>query len=221
MDDDQLRSYLIETGIEGELRRQKRSLNEKGGSEITIRYTTNLTTNTTDEDDNYQGTDYALSLAYEWHLSTTLESLENFTLELEVERGISHYDVGGINGRIAEGSLKGYVNWYFWNAPNSLYKYMPYVGVGIKRGNGELESAEFDNIYTYQILGFPSGHVGLKYRFKSGDVKDETLKMGFGLNLQLKYESMRYNVNDILVDDITPSFVTTQTRLSIGFNIYF
>ena len=221
MDDEQLRNYLIETGIEGELRRQKRSLNEKGGSEITIRYTTNLSSNTTEEDPNYRGTDYALSFAYEWHLSSTLDSLENFTLEVELERGISHYDVGGINGRITEGSLKGYVNWYFWNAPNSLYRYMPYVGFGIKRGNGELESAEFDNIYTYQILGFPSGHVGLKYRFKSGDVKDETLKMGFGLNLQLKYESMRYNVNDILVDDIAGSFVATQTRFSIGFNIYF
>jgi hypothetical protein len=221
MDDGQLRDYLIETGVEGELRRQQRSLNEKGGSEITIRYTTNLGTNTTELDENYRGTDYALSFAYEWHLSTTLDSLENFTLELELERGISHYDVGGVNGRITEGSLKGYVNWYFWNAPNSLYKYMPYVGLGIKRGNGELESGDFDNIYTYQILGFPSSHIGLKYRFKSGDAKDETLKIGFGLNLQLKYESMRYNVNDILVDDIAASFVSTQTRFSVGFNIYF
>ncbi len=221
MDDEQLRDHLIETGIEGELRRQKRALTEKGGSEITLRYSTNISTNTTEEDVNYRSNDYSLSFAYEWHLSTTLESLKNFTVELEIERGITHHDVGGINGRITEGSLKGYVNWYFWNSPNSLHKYMPYVGIGIKRGNGELESAEFDNIYTYQILGFPSSHVGLKYRFKSGDAKDETLKVGFGINLQLKYESMRYNVNDILVDDITPSFVTNQTRFSVGFNVYF
>lgn len=221
MDDEQLRRYLIETGIEGELRRQKRALGEKAGHEFTLRYTSNITTNTTTEDPNYQSNDYAISFSYEWHLQGTSELLKNFSAEFELERGISHYDVGGINGRITEGSIKGYLNWYFLRPPSSIGSYMPYVGLGIKRGNGDLESAEFDNIYTVQLLAFPSAHFGLKYRFEAGDTLDSQLKVGFGVNFQVKYESMRYNVVDILDDNISPVFSSNQTRFSVGLNVYF
>jgi hypothetical protein len=222
MTDKQLRSYLVQSGIAEELQRQKRALEEKAGHEFTLRYISNLTSNTTTEDENFQGTDYFLAFSYEWHLYSTSKKLKNFTVEFEVERGISHYDIGGgINGRIAEGSLKGYLNWYFLRPPSSLYSYMPYLGIGFKRGNGTLESAEFDNTYTVQQTALPSAHFGLKYRFKSGDEKNAGLNVGYGVNFQFKYESMRYNVVDIIVDNIEPTYTSNQTRFSVGLNVYF
>lgn len=222
MSDKQLRAYLIESGIAEEYERQKRALGEKAGHEFTLKYISNITTNTTPDDANFQGTDYALAFSYEWHLIGTSQFLKNFTLEFELERGISHYAIGeGINGRIAEGSLKGYLNWYFLRGPYSLHSYMPYVGIGLKRGNGTLESAEFETVYTVQQTAFPSMHFGMKYRFKAGDEKDASLKIGYGVNFQLKYESMRYNITDIIVDSIEPVISSNQTRFSVGFNVYF
>ncbi len=222
MSDKQLRAYLIDSGIAEEYERQKRALSEKAGHEFTLKYISNLTTNTTAEDANYQGTDYALAFSYEWHLVGTSRFFKNFTVEFELERGISHYDIGGgVNGRISEGSLKGYLNWYFLRVPYSLHSYMPYVGIGLKRGNGSLESAEFDTVYTVQQTAFPSMHFGMKYRFKAGDEKDANLKIGYGVNFQLKYEAMRYNVTDTIIDNIEPVISSNQTRFSVGFNVYF
>ncbi len=222
MTDKQLRAYLVESGIEEEIQRQKRALGEREGHEFTLRYISNLTSNTTAEDPNFQGTDYFLAFSYEWHLYSTSNFFKNFTLEFELERGISHYQIAeGINGRIAEGSLKGYLNWYFMRPPSSLHSYMPYLGVGLKRGNGELESAEFDTVYTVQHTALPSAHFGLKYRFKAGDEKNAALKIGYGVNFQIKYEAMRYNIADVVVDDIEPTFSRNQTRFSVGLNVYF
>jgi len=221
MDDDQLRQYLITTGVEGELRRQREVLEDKPGHELILRYSSALQSNTTDEDPSNRGTDYALGLAYEWHLKGTYKGLNFWTLEFGLERGISHYDVGGVNARIVEGSLKGVVNYYLWNEPSSIRKYMPYIGMGIKRGNGDLESFAFDNVYRYQLLSIPTAHVGMKYRFKSGDAKDESLNYGVGLNFQLLYESLRYNAQDTLEDDIASVIEVNQLKFSVGMNIYF
>jgi hypothetical protein len=103
----------------------------------------------------------------------------------------------------------------------SLHSYMPYIGIGLKRGNGTLESTEFDTVYTVQQTAFPSMHLGMKYRFKAGDEKDANLKIGYGVNLQLKYEAMRYNITDTVIDNIEPVISSNQTRFSVGFNIYF
>lgn len=221
MSDAQLRNYLVETGIAEEVQRQKRAFNEKAGNEFNLRYTTNLNQNTTSEDPNFQSRDYAISFSYEWHLHGTAGGkFNNFTFEIEAERGITHFDVGGTNARIQEGSFKGYVNWYFLRPPYSLHSYMPYLGIGYKRGNGTLESAEFDRQYDVQLIAFPTAHFGLKYRFQSGDEKSSQFNIGYGVNFQVKYEQMRYNITDIVVDNIEPVFSGNQLRFSIGLNVY-
>ncbi|MAF79124.1 MAG: hypothetical protein CME63_11520 [Halobacteriovoraceae bacterium] len=221
MDDDQLRQYLITTGIEGELRRQKEALEDKPGHELILRYTSGLQSFTTDEDPNNRGTDYAIGMSYEWHLKGTYIALDYWTLEFGLERGISHYDVGGVNARITEGSLKGFANYYLWNKPSSIRKYMPYIGFGVKRGNGDLESFSFDKVYRYQLLSVPTAHLGIKYRFQSGDAKDESLNYGLGVNFQLVYESLRYNSQDVIEDDIDSVIEVSQFKFTVGMNIYF
>ncbi len=221
MTDKQLRDYLVTTGIAQELRRQKRALEERVGQEFTLRYITNLTDNTSEEGGSFSGIDYGISFSYEWHLGNTLRSLNNWTVEAEIERGISFFDVGGVNVRVTEGSLKGFVNWYFFNPPSSLYKYMPYIGVGFKRGNGDMESEELSQSYNLQVVGVPMANFGLKYRWSSGDEKVTDEDIGYGVNLQLRYESLRYNVTDFLEDNIDDVYNLSQLRFAVGLNVYF
>lgn len=222
MSDENLRKALVQSGIREELQRQKRVLGEKKGSEFTLRYITGLNDNTTQDDPNFQGKDYALSISYEWHLGRTLESLNYFTFEIEAERGISHYAIReDINGRVSEGSFKGCINWYLFRPPYSLFSYMPYVGIGFKSGNGDLESAEFDSTYSVQFSSVPYAHAGLKYRFQAGDEKDLALRVGYGINFQLRYESISYTISDVVVDNIDTTFQTNNLKLGVGLNVYF
>ncbi len=222
MTDEQLRRYLVQTGIAEEIRRQKRALEEKMGQEFTLRYITNLQSNASDEGGSFNGVDYALGASYEWHLGNTLKSLKDFTLEVGLERAISFVDAGGLNVRITEGSLQGYVNWYFLHPPSSLYKYMPYIGGGFKRGNGTIQGGDLSQDYSTQVFSLPSAHFGLKYRWSSGDESQvAAYDIGYGANVQLKYENSRYNISEFLEDDINSVFSVNQLRLSIGFNVYF
>lgn len=221
MTDEQLRRYLVKTGIAEEIIRQKRALEERVGQEFTLRYITNLQSNASDDGGSFNGVDYALGASYEWHLGNTSEMLKNYTLEVGIERAISFVDAGGLNVRITEGSVQGYLNWYFYHPPSSLYKYMPYVGGGFKRGNGTVQSADLSQEYTAQVVSLPSVHFGMKYRWSSGDEMESQYDIGYGANIQLKYEGTRYNISEFLEDDINSVFSVNQMRLAVGFNVYF
>lgn len=221
MTDNQLRKFFIQSGILEERERQQRALSERPGHDFTIRYTSNLTNHSTAEDPNFQGINYFISAGYEYQLGRTHPSLSSFAAEVELERGVGHYDVGDINIRMEEGSMKGYLHWYFWNKPSGLRKYLPYVGVGIRRGNAQSLSPELSKEYEWQLMSFPSLRFGLKYRFSSGDERDEIVKLGFGLNFQLTSEPVRFNTVNIIEDEINPSFTTSQVKFSVGIGAYF
>ncbi|GAB4020435.1 MAG: hypothetical protein Fur0010_22960 [Bdellovibrio sp.] len=221
MSDQQLRKFFIQSGILEERERQMRALVERPGHDVTFRYTSNLTNHTTAEDPNFQGVNYFLSVGYEYQLGRTLPSLSSFATEVELERGVAHYDIGGINARMEEGSLKGYLHWYFWNKPSGLRKYLPYIGLGIRRGNANSFSPDLSKDYEWQFIAVPSLRFGVKYRFSSGDDRDEIVKIGFGLNFQVTSESVRHNTVNIIEDDISSSFTTAQTKFSVGLGAYF
>jgi hypothetical protein len=221
MEDDQLRQFVVDTGLGIEARRLKEAQTESAGHEVLFRYTTALARHTTAEDPNNQGTDYFVSLGYEFHLGRTGRFMRNFSAEVELERGVAHYDLGGINGRFEEGSLKGYLNWYFWNNPASVQRYMPYAGIGLRRGNAEVTNPELSKDYTYQFQSMPSFHFGLKYRFKSGDTRDEAIKLGLAVNFLITIESVRHNAVNSVVDEIEPVLETGQTKMGFGLSMYF
>ena len=50
-------------------------------------------------------------------------------------------------------------------------------------------------------------------------VTDEDI--GYGVNLQLRYESLRYNVTDFLEDNIDDVYNLSQLRFAVGLNVYF
>ncbi len=221
--DDQLREFYIRSGIEKELRRQKEVLEEKASHEINIRYATGISDHSTTDDPNHQSADYSISVGYEFHLANSLESLENFTIELTLEQGVGHYDLGGVNGRFTEAAIKGHANWYFWNSPSKLNKYLPYVGVGFKRGNADVTSFALSSDYSFSYVGLPSFHTGIKYRFKAGDTVDDWVKIGFGLNFMISQEATTYSIIDTVSseDNINSQFSISQTKMLVGVNLYF
>jgi hypothetical protein len=221
LNDRQLREYFIDMGIEKEVSRQKDALKEKVGHEFNFHYTSAITSHTTADDPNFQSTDYAVSLGYEYHLYNANESFRNFTAEVVLERGISHYDLGGVNARLVEGSVKFYLNWYFWNAPQKIDHFMPYMGLGFRRGNADGESPDLSKEYQFQLLAFPSFKAGLKYRFKAGDTLDERVKIGTALGIFVTQELVNVSVVNTVVDDINSSFTLNQTKFGIGMSIYY
>ncbi len=224
MDDEQLRRFFINSGIAEEVERQKRALFEKSGSEINFGYHSALSSHTTNEDKNYQGTDYSLSLGYEYHLGNASALLSRLSLEGSLETGLGFYDLGGINARFAESSFRVYSYFYFLYPPNSLNRLMPYLGLGFRRGKASVYSPNFSKgtkEYTYLLVAFPSYRLGVKYRFQSGDSKNEVVKFGLGLNFQIQYESVSINSKDVLQDNIFGKLDLDQLRLGFGISAYF
>lgn len=221
MSDAQLRKFFIESGIAEERERQRQALGERAGHDLTFRYTSALSTHTTAEDPNFQGTDYFVSISYEYQLLQTTPKLRDFAVEVELERGVAHYDVGGVNLRMEEGSMKGYLHWYFWNSPTGIKKYLPYLGLGFRRGNAQSYSPELSKDYDWQFVSFPSWQLGVKYRFKSGDERNEVVKLGLGFNFQVTGETVRHNTINEVDDDISASFSTNQLKMSFGIGAYF
>ena len=221
MSQEELRRFLIKSGIEEEKRMQERAAGERAGNDLIFRYNSGMISNTTDEDDNFRGRDYSIVIGYEWQLYQTAEAMDRFTFELNLEQGISHYDLGGINGRFSESALAGFLNFYFWNAPYKLGSYMPFVGLGVKRGQAEGFSPNLSKDYSYQLMALPSFRLGIKYRFKPGDTIDEDFKFGMAVSFLFTSEKVRLNTTNIVEDDIFSVMNYTNNKFGVGFSFYF
>ncbi len=221
MSDQELREFFINSGIERELARQKKSLEQSLDHEFVLVYSNNMTNHTSTEDPSYQGSNYAISLAYELYLLRTSERLRNYTFSIELERGVGNYDINTINGRFGFGSINAYVHYYFMNAPISLHKYMPFIGFGYKAGNADVFSPNLSKEYEFEYNTFPSVRAGVKYRFKAGDTSGEFVKLGFGASFVAQYDQYNYTNTSFLDDNIYSTFSTRELKVGIGLNIYF
>lgn len=220
MNEEELRHYFIQTGLKQELERQKRALGRRHSSEISFEFSTPLVTTANNEDPNLQGTNYSLGVHYEFHLVRTSEALTNWGLTLGLERSIAFYDIGGFNAIFSEGHFGLGVHYYFYNYPSLIDKIIGYVAVGIKRGNGDLRSANLIEDYDVQSLRFPF-YLGFKYRFSGADERQVLTGVGWGLNFKFGYEVGEKNVLGFSEEDfnkvINPGVFTAHFGLSTYF----
>lgn len=221
LDDEELRRFFIQSGIERERRRQEFALDRRAGNEILLRATTELANKTTVEDDNNQNTGYALLIGYEFHLSRTNPEITHWTVELSAERALRYYDIGGINGRFEEGSYFGAVNYYLFNRPDMVRRYLWYGGIGLRRGSATVSSPSLSRDYEFSVFSIPTVQAGVKYRFSAGDEREDGFDVGVGANFLVQSELSRYSSTTEVTDDISALFITTNLRLSFGFSIYF
>ncbi|MBT7610979.1 MAG: hypothetical protein HN576_14550 [Bacteriovoracaceae bacterium] len=220
MDDQQLRKFFIESGIRRENERQGLALETYDTNEILLFYSTGLHPHFTLGIEGFQGTNYSLGIGYEFFLRRTSKSLLRWSLDATFERTIAFYNVGSVNGRFTEAIGKLGIKYYIYNLPSSIYKWAWNLGVGIKRGNSEMQSLSLSKEYSYQMFGIPFS-LTAKYRFNSGDEQDQTTTIGWGVNFTLSSEYYEISTVERIEDDILESFNVQDVRFSVGLSSYF
>ena len=221
MDDKTLRRYFIRTGLEHEERRKELALNELDGNEILFHYIGPVSAHTTDEDPNYRTLGYSFGLAYDLHLSRTSKNLKNWSLQFELEKGVADYDIGGQNARGQEGAYGAYVNYYFVNNPLTLNSFIVLAGLGIKAGTIDMDNPTLSKKYSYQLLTLPAMQLMTKYRFRSGDLTEDTVNVGASFNAGVMVDMKRLSVIDSLSDNIDGKINMTDIKYLIGLGFYF
>lgn len=221
MDDASLRRYFIKTGMEKETRRRELALNELDGHEIVIHYSNALTTHGNATDPNYQGRGYNLGISYDLHLSRTSSNLKNWSLQFMFEKGVTEYDTGTYNARSEETAYGGFVNYYFINNPLTLNSFIYLAGIGLKNGSASVYSPDLTKEYSYQVLTMPSLQVMTKYRFRTGDLNEDTVNIGASFNFGINLDIKKLSVIDRLDDDINSKISVADLKYSVGMSVFF
>ena len=221
LDSASLRKYFIQTGVESEMRRRELALSELDGHEIMIHYSGSMVNQTTDADSYYQGRGYHLGLGYDLHLSRSNPEWKNWSLQFILERGVVDLDIGGRNGRSEEGFVGGYINYYFVHNPLTLNRFIYLAGLGLKVGSSDMSAPELSKDYSYQVLTLPSMQLMTKYRFRTGDLAEDTVNVGASANFGINADVKNYNSSDGVSDDINGKFSKFDLKYYLGMSIYF
>ncbi len=222
MDDAALRRYFIKTGMEKEIRRRNLALNELEGHEIMFHYSGSMIAHGNTQDPNYQGRGYSLGIAYDLHLARTSENLKKWSLQFFLERGVTEYDTGEFNARSEETDYGAYLNYYFINNPLTLNSFIYLAGVGFKNGSATVSSPDISNAkdYSYQLLS-PSFQLMTKYRFRSGDLNEDTVNVGMSLNFGINVDMKSLSIIDRVDDNINSKISVTDLKYILGMSVYF
>ncbi len=221
MDDETLRRYFIHNGLEHEARRRELALNELDGNEILFHYSGSVLDHTSGIDQNYRNLGYTLGLGYDLHLSRTSKDLKQWSLQFLLEKGVADYDIGGQNARGQEGSYGLYLNYYFNNNPLTLNSFIILGGFGIKAGSMTVSNTTLSKQYSYQTLAMPAFQLMTKYRFRSGDLTEDTVNVGASFNAGVMYDRKSLTVIDTLADNINGKISVNDIKYLVGLGFYF
>lgn len=218
MDSEQLSNYLKASGIAREKFRRENILAIESGNEVQLSFLANLIPQYSQADVNHQNLGYGLGISYDFHLMRASQSLAKWSVDFGVDTSNLNLDLGGINGRMTFINLGAHVNYYFYNAPYIRNKLLAYVGLGIKRGVGEVTSQSLAGYtYDYELVAIPSITLGMKTRFSSFRDYEKGNMFGYGLGVKLNYELLKLNpISEINTTDST-QYTLNQTVNNIKF----
>jgi hypothetical protein len=221
MDDDDLKNYLLKTGVAKEQKRRNNVLTLQSGNEVILYLGSNLSANYLPDDENYQFRGFSMGVGYDLHLVRISQGMVNWSLDVKFERGSISVGQRTLNSRIIYGAFGAHLNYYFSNYPHSRNRFAWYVGAGMKRGNGEGENTNLTGKYEYEIQSIPTGQIGVKYRMAAGRDYEFNSTFGFGFNAKLSYEMLSVKTINNVQDDFDPNQTVGNARLDIGLSIYF
>ncbi|MBI2520299.1 MAG: hypothetical protein HYV97_07770 [Bdellovibrio sp.] len=221
MSDEQLRRYFVTSGLAKEITRRKLALENREGNEILVRITRGAYDNSDSQDSNYRSLYNALEIGYEYHLMRTSKLLQRWSVGLDYQKGLGNYDVGPQNARVEETAFKLALHLYLYNLPSSVKAYSWFIGSALRTGSATVTGAAFARSYDYQLMGYEYGHIGVKYRFYSGDDYDDVFNLGIGALAQVAVEQANYRTKDTLNNNIDGTFSTYDLKFSLGLTVLF
>lgn len=220
MDDQEIRKFIVNSGIIEESDRKQFALRNSLGHEIYVRYSFGLTQNTTEEDNSYQGPGFGINLGYELLMQRLHERFRRFTTDFGLEFANNYFDPNlGTNVKSVENNFGAKLNYYFWNYPTTMDRVLMFVGLGMKAGSAKLQSSVLSKDYNYKMRSFASLQGGLKYRVGASDLWKQ--KMGIGFIALAQYESQSYTSDEESADNLEGSFSVSDLKLSLGMSFYF
>ncbi len=220
MDDQEIRKFIVNSGILEESERKQFALRNALGHEFYARYSFGMTQNTTDEDNSYQGPSFGLAFGYELLLERLHVNFRRFTMDFGLEFANNYFDPEiGTNIKSVENSFGAKINYYFWNYPTTMDRILFFAGYGMKAGSAKFESSTLSKNYNYQMRSFAILQAGLKYRVGASDLWQQ--KMGVGLIVQCQYETQTYTSDEENTDNLDGDININDLKLSTGLSFYF
>ena len=221
MDEGALRRYFIQSGLDKEIKRREIARSELDGHEIMLHYSNGMTTHGNPDDPNYQGRGYNFGLAYDLHLSKISPNLKNWSVQFLIEKEEAQYSTGYFNAKSDEFSYGAFVNYYFVNNPLTIDSLIFLAGLGVKSGTATVTNSEFTKDYSYQVLSTPALQLMGKYRFRTGDLSEDTVNVGASVNIGLNVDVKNLSTNEELEDEIDGKFSVVDLKYTIGMSLFF
>ncbi len=219
MSDSELRRFFKESGIAKEKAKQNYILDNLMKHEVQLGYAFGVSQNVSDSDLTNKGQSYSLNLDYEYNLGRTSTSLELFSIDIGLSAAKNFFDGGNGNASSSQFDYGATLNFYFYNKPSSLNKYIWFVGIGMKGGNATVLSTEGTS-YSYQRYMMPMGRIGLKYRFFTGEMFGDTF--GLGVNFFINYEYMKLSsLENLGSSNLNEVIEFTDIKVAGGLSVYF
>lgn len=220
MDDQEIRKFIVNSGIIEESDRKSFALKNSLGHEFYLRYSFGMTQNTTDEDDSYNGPGFGINLGYELFMERLTQHFRRLTFDFGLEFSNNYFDPNlGYNVKSVETSITAMANYYFWNYPTTLDRILLFVGYGMKSGSATLQSQYLSKDYSYNVRSFATLQTGLKYRIGASDLN--TKKIGIGFLALLQYETQSYTSDAESEDDLDGEIGVNDLKMSLGMSFYF
>lgn len=222
MSDDELRRYIIDTGLAGEIRRREEVLNRRLDHELQFRYSQGLFSNATAVGEKEKMVPKALLFGYETYLQRISPLFNRLTFGAFFESGLGYYDNNGLNLRAEEYGARFDLSYFPWRIPTEIKELIPFVSAGVKVGVATCENSNLDRPYMYQVMSMPVLSAGLKYRFHAGDELNDFVPMGFGSLFVISYERRQFTTAEVLKDEgIKESYISNTLSAQIGMSFYF
>ena len=201
-----------------------RLLSEPVNNELFVSYTPSLITHSTENDENFQVSGYSVEVGYDWYLiRLSRQLLFNDNVKFIGERSLNYIAISdSLNGRFVDTIFGISFQYYFWNEPYTLRKLAWYGGVGYKAGSSVMGNNSLSQpTYQHSVNSLPTLSLGVKYRFRPTDEVGDQLKIGLGIQGGIQYERRKYTNTEEVKDSIQGDLTINDTKLVLGFGIYF
>ena len=222
LDRQELRAFLMSGAIVKEKQWRDTTIRTRFTHEIFMKYATALQPYADESSLLYQWKNFSISFGYEYFLGRHFSRLKNFSIKGFYTKG-QKYFTWKTNTNVNYSGIGGKVQYYFYNDPHSIEKFMFFVGLGTEIGTGTFKIRAFNDNFSCNFLSLLT-NVGVKYRFKD-IIRDKGTSLSLGSFLLFGNRRTQYSINNFMDELIWESFDTdiqsSENKIYLGMSLYF